>query len=72
MKTALGSSVPVSWSADTEFGSDAKSFGHEQSGVSGNASNEKKDFVIAAGVEMVELLILAAQILKYHATKSGT
>lgn len=72
VKTALGSSVPVSWSADAEFGSDTKSFGHEQSGVSGNANNEKKDFVIAAGVEMVELLILAAQILKDHATKSGT
>lgn len=70
VKTALGSSLPISWSAAAEFGLDGGSLGNEASGVSGNSSNEKKDFVTAAGVEMVELLMLAAQILKDYMTKS--
>ncbi|EXB41830.1 hypothetical protein L484_005056 [Morus notabilis] len=71
VKTALGSSLPISWSAAAEFGLDGGNLGNEASGVSGNSSNEKKDFVTAAGVEMVELLILAAQILKDYTTKSA-
>lgn len=71
VKTALGSSLPISWSAAAEFGLGGGSLGNEASGVSGNSSNEKKDFVTAAGVEMVELLILAAQILKDYMTKSA-
>ncbi|XP_024960228.1 paramyosin isoform X2 [Cynara cardunculus var. scolymus] len=45
LKTALGSSLPVSWSAETE-------------------DVEKVDFVSVAGFEMVELLILASQLLR--------
>ncbi|GJR18137.1 hypothetical protein Tco_0966664 [Tanacetum coccineum] len=49
LKTALGSSLPVSWSAE----------------VNDNISNaEKVDSVSAAGFEMVELLILASHILR--------
>lgn len=50
VKTALSSSLPVSWSAETEG--------------EGEMGEEKVDFVSAAGYEMVELLIFAAQNLK--------
>ncbi|KAI3707963.1 hypothetical protein L2E82_36930 [Cichorium intybus] len=46
LKTALGSCVPVSWSAESD------------------GDVEKVDGVSAAGIEMVELLILASQLLK--------
>ncbi|KAL0356918.1 UNVERIFIED_CONTAM: hypothetical protein Scaly_1377500 [Sesamum calycinum] len=52
VKTALSGSLPVSWSAETD---------QLYSEIN---DNEKVDFVSAAGLEMVELLIFAAQILK--------
>ncbi|KAL0384308.1 UNVERIFIED_CONTAM: Telomere repeat-binding factor 1 [Sesamum radiatum] len=52
VKTALSSSLPLSWSAETD---------QLYSEIN---DNEKVDFVSAAGLEMVELLIFAAQILK--------
>lgn len=52
VKTALSSSLPISWSAETD------QLYNEIN------DNEKVDFVSAAGLEMVELLIFAAQILK--------
>lgn len=54
MKTALGSSLPISWSAESDRSID------EVSGI----GQERVDFVSAAGFEMVELLIFAAQVLK--------
>ncbi|XP_057991055.1 uncharacterized protein LOC110648455 isoform X3 [Hevea brasiliensis] len=68
LKTALGSSLPISWSAeavDTSVGESA----HEPSDFHGDSSSEKMDSVSAAGFEMVELLILAAQIIKDNSTK---
>ncbi|KAK9077223.1 hypothetical protein SSX86_005560 [Deinandra increscens subsp. villosa] len=49
LRTALGSSLPVSWSAEVD---------------DGVSSAEKVDSVSAAGFEMVELLILASHLLK--------
>ncbi|OVA05881.1 hypothetical protein BVC80_1701g14 [Macleaya cordata] len=65
IKTALGSCLPVSWSAEAETGS----FGggvliHAESDGCGDSSSERVDFVSASGLEMVELLILAAQTLE--------
>lgn len=64
VKTALGSSLPVSWSV----GADGESFGestdNEPGYFHGDPSSEKIDAVSAAGFEMVELLIFACQILK--------
>lgn len=55
VKTAVGSSLPIGWLAETDGSiNDSGS----------DSSREKLDFVSAAGFEMVELLILAAQILK--------
>ncbi|KAG9135094.1 hypothetical protein Leryth_011593 [Lithospermum erythrorhizon] len=63
VKTALSSSLPVSWSAehDSRVSSSRK---QEEAGNDGESNVEKVDFVSAAGFEMVELLIFAAQILK--------
>lgn len=58
LKTALGSSLPVSWLAETERSLD------EISGAARESGQEKVDLVSAAGFEMVELLIFAAQNLK--------
>nr|XP_043628198.1 paramyosin isoform X2 [Erigeron canadensis] len=49
LKTALGSSLPVSWSAEAD---------------NGVSSAEKVDCVSAAGFEMVELLILASHLVR--------
>ncbi|KAL3614353.1 hypothetical protein CASFOL_042427 [Castilleja foliolosa] len=51
VKTALGSSLPVSWSAQTDQSYDINDY-------------ENIDFVSAAGFEMVELLIFATRVLK--------
>ncbi|XP_022896872.1 myosin heavy chain, cardiac muscle isoform isoform X1 [Olea europaea var. sylvestris] len=63
IKTALGSSLPISWSGETD-----KSYGDSPEEDVDNAvtkpSSQKVDFVSAAGFEMVELLIFAAQELK--------
>ncbi|KAK9287549.1 hypothetical protein L1049_015970 [Liquidambar formosana] len=64
VKTALGSSLPVSWSADADIISFGERVGDEPGDVFGDFSSEKIDSVSAAGFEMVELLILAAQMLK--------
>ncbi|KAL5561389.1 hypothetical protein UlMin_031136 [Ulmus minor] len=66
VKTALGSSLPISWSAGADVGLDGEDVGSKASDV----SNEKLDTVSAAGFEMVELLILAAHVLKDFAPKS--
>lgn len=60
MKIALGSSLPVSWSAEHSD--------EEEMGVGGG---EKVDCVSASGFEMVELLILAAQVLRDDITIRG-
>ncbi|KAL8108747.1 hypothetical protein AgCh_025004 [Apium graveolens] len=62
VKTALGSSLPVSWSAETV----KLSVEHSDKAateVKEDLSGEKVDCVSAAGREMVELLIFASQIL---------
>ncbi|GAB2292120.1 hypothetical protein Dimus_026372 [Dionaea muscipula] len=68
VKTALGSSLPLSWSGEGDIGqSDApidEFNGHDDSSIT-----EKMDSVSAAGFEMAELLILAAQVMK---DKTGT
>ncbi|XP_062089215.1 uncharacterized protein LOC133795761 isoform X2 [Humulus lupulus] len=69
VKTALGSSLPISWSAEADLGLDGEGVGNEQGDIFGSSTNEKIDFVAAAGFEMVELLILAAQILKDNTPK---
>lgn len=54
VKTALGSSLPLSWSGESDrLYNEVSDFGLE-----------KVDFVSAAGFEMVELLIFAAHLLK--------
>lgn len=68
VKTALGISLPVSWSAEANIISSGKSFDEETNNV-GRDSNGDIDFVSAAGYETVEILILAAQILKDDITK---
>ncbi|KAH7518122.1 hypothetical protein FEM48_Zijuj09G0138400 [Ziziphus jujuba var. spinosa] len=72
VKTALGSSLPISWSAEAEIGFDGENISNESGDSYGNASSEKIDSVSAAGFEMVELLILAAHILKEYPMKSNT
>eukprot|EP00258_Populus_trichocarpa_P024307 XP_024440326.1 uncharacterized protein LOC7470751 isoform X2 [Populus trichocarpa] len=71
VKTALGSSLPVSWSAEADDASIGESVCDELSDIYGNPIGEKIDSVSAAGFEMVELLILAAQILKDNNTIKG-
>ncbi|KAF6173077.1 hypothetical protein GIB67_009997 [Kingdonia uniflora] len=56
LKIALGSCLPVSWSAEAKP--------EDPTDGCGDFASEKLDFVSAAGFEMVELLMLAAQILK--------
>ncbi|XP_074333042.1 uncharacterized protein LOC141670883 isoform X10 [Apium graveolens] len=62
VKTALGSSLPVSWSAETVKLSVERS-DKAATEVKEDLSGEKVDCVSAAGREMVELLIFASQIL---------
>ncbi|PIA29370.1 hypothetical protein AQUCO_06000025v1 [Aquilegia coerulea] len=64
VKMALGSSLPLSWSAEVETGSLSETLVVEPKDGCGAPSSEKLDSVSAAGFEMVELLILAAEILK--------
>ncbi|KAM7482411.1 hypothetical protein LguiB_006994 [Lonicera macranthoides] len=60
MKIALGSFLPVSWSAE-----------HSDVEATGVGGGEKVDCVSASGFEMVELLILAAQVLRDDITIRG-
>ncbi|KAK3011923.1 hypothetical protein RJ639_010501 [Escallonia herrerae] len=69
VKTSLGSSLPVSWSAETDLRSSIEFFEDETADVGGDSSTEKGDRVSAAGFEMVELLILAAEILTNNINK---
>ncbi|KAM1453666.1 hypothetical protein ACFXTH_003227 [Malus domestica] len=71
VKTALSSSLPISWSADEDVGVNGQSVSNEPGHAYGQPSHEKIDSVYAAGFEMVELLILAAQILKDNTSKTG-
>ncbi|KAJ6965007.1 hypothetical protein NC652_003047 [Populus alba x Populus x berolinensis] len=71
VKTALGSSLPISWSAEADDASIGESVCNELIDIYGNPIEEKIDSVSAAGFEMVELLILAAQILKDNKTITG-
>lgn len=72
VKTALGSSLPVSWSVESDVGSINVNMDSESIDIHGDSSNEKIDSVSAAGFEMVELLILAAQILKDSTIKEDS
>ncbi|XP_031479611.1 uncharacterized protein LOC116250224 isoform X2 [Nymphaea colorata] len=58
IKTALGSSLPVSWSAEADNGSPNGPAADDLGG------NDDVDCVSAAGFEMVELLLVAAQLKK--------
>ncbi|CAN6450127.1 unnamed protein product [Victoria cruziana] len=58
IRTALGSSLPVSWSAEDENGS---TDGPAADNLGGN---DNVDCASAAGFEMVELLLVAAQLKK--------
>ncbi|KAI4367568.1 hypothetical protein MLD38_023291 [Melastoma candidum] len=64
LKTALGNSLPLSWSAGEDLESSSDSYSLEPGETYGSPSVDKVDAVWAAGFEMVELLILASQILK--------
>ncbi|XP_010274392.1 PREDICTED: myosin-3 isoform X2 [Nelumbo nucifera] len=64
MKTALSSSLPISWSADADPGTHGGNSNDVSCDGSGDSWSEKVDSVSAAGLEMVELLILACQNLK--------
>lgn len=61
VKTALGGSLPVSWSGDEADAIIYTSL-HEPSDPSEASKPAKLDAVSAAGLEMVDLLILAAQL----------
>ncbi|XP_060168064.1 uncharacterized protein LOC132598928 isoform X1 [Lycium barbarum] len=65
LKTALGSSLPLSWSAAADSGSFSKR-AEEQRDDNGHSQRENMDFVSAAGFEMVELLVFVAQLLKEY------
>lgn len=71
IKTALCSSLPVSWSAEAGSGSSDTSI-VDDPGSAHLDPSAKVDYVSAAGFEMVELLILASQILKDRITKEGS
>ncbi|CAK8539105.1 unnamed protein product [Lathyrus sativus] len=60
LRTALGSSLPVSLSVETEV----SYIRHSVDTVHQECRDEKIDTVSAAGLEMVELLIFAAQMLR--------
>ncbi|KAH0767167.1 hypothetical protein KY290_003070 [Solanum tuberosum] len=62
LKTALGISLPLSWSVEADSGSSSKRV--EEEIDNGHSTRENMDFVSAAGFEMVELLVFVAQLLK--------
>ncbi|KAK4784633.1 hypothetical protein SAY86_019001 [Trapa natans] len=69
MRTALSSCLPVSWSAGEDMESLGGSVDDESSDIHSDSINKKLDSVSAAGFEMVELLILTADLLKEYANK---
>lgn len=64
LKTALGISLPLSWSVEAAWGSFSKRV--EEEIDNGRSTHENMDFVSAAGFEMVELLVFVAQLLKEY------
>ncbi|XP_027112642.1 uncharacterized protein [Coffea arabica] len=70
LKTALGSSLPISWSAEADVESQVDRFEEAIGSSDANSSNEKVDFVSAAGLEMVDLLLFAAQLCKERLARS--
>ncbi|RVW31333.1 hypothetical protein CK203_046248 [Vitis vinifera] len=72
VKTALGSSLPVSWSAEADGESFGESMDNAPGCFHGDSSSEKIDSVCAAGFEMVELLIFAVQVLKDSTIKRSS
>ncbi|XP_058778535.1 uncharacterized protein LOC131652633 isoform X2 [Vicia villosa] len=62
LRTALGCSLPISLSVETEVGYIRHSEGVDT--VHQECNDEKIDTVSSAGLEMVELLIFAAQMLR--------
>lgn len=69
VRTALSGCLPVSWSAGPDMESLGGIVDEESSDVCSDSSNEKLDSVSAAELEMVELLILAAELLKEYTDK---
>lgn len=70
VKTALGSSLPISWSAEADVESQVNRFKEAMGSTDANSSNKTVDFVSAAGLEMVDLLLFAAQLCKERLTRS--
>ncbi|CAI9104259.1 OLC1v1002894C1 [Oldenlandia corymbosa var. corymbosa] len=68
LKTALGSSLPISWSAESDVETQVDSFEDAMNSMEDVSTCDKVDFVCAAGLEMIELLIFAAQVFKERAT----
>ncbi|XP_039002804.1 early endosome antigen 1-like isoform X5 [Hibiscus syriacus] len=64
VKTTLGSSLPVTWSAEGDVEPIGESIDGEASDMFEDSSSQKIYSVSAAGFEMLDLLTLAAQILK--------
>ncbi|XP_015073881.1 myosin-13 isoform X2 [Solanum pennellii] len=64
LKTALGISLPLSWSVEADSGSSSRRVEEEMD--NGHSTRENMDFVSAAGFEMVELLVFVAQLLKEY------
>lgn len=74
IKTALSSSLPISWSAEVNIESSGETL-HDSNDVLGGESRLVKiDFVSAAGFEMVELLVSVAELLlkDYNMAESGS
>ncbi|CAM8914018.1 unnamed protein product [Rhodiola kirilowii] len=63
LKTAFGSSLPVSWSADSDMEVFQETTYDDPHRDAGDSSKDKLDTVAAAAFEMFELLLLAAQKL---------
>lgn len=57
LRTALGGSLPISWSVEADVGSIGDTVHQE-------CSDEKIDTISAAGLEMVELLMFAAKMVR--------
>ncbi|GAB4853421.1 hypothetical protein Ancab_017612 [Ancistrocladus abbreviatus] len=66
VRTALGSSLPLSWSGEGDVGTSVDGVIEIRSD-SENSAAERVDSVSAAGFEMVELVILAAKVMKDEA-----
>lgn len=62
IKTALSAALPLSWSGEGSSAMPSEIV--EENSNGGDTNTEKLDSVSAAGIEMVELVILAAQIMK--------